>query len=344
MRRKAGFTLIELMISVVVGTFVLAAAIAVTTDHSRVLGRASGRLEMHQGARVAVDLLAQDLRHAGVGVGYRADGSFAGLSMGGFTVQGGAAFQSNDREVTLEGVARRTDDVGIRQAVGDIRTIAAYNDTQAEICAGASYEAGDVVVLTTREGLRARTVRVGGLSATSCSRGLCVGGCEAFSFTADSAYQSDLSAVSADYVEGEVAGTYQHVVWFVTPDANERGLLQRAEVTSERTCANADNTCGGTVTEGVESLQVAVWQWDEVTAGWVDRTDATNIDGSQRIRVDLELVVRAPDDPLGGQQSPVQMQLDSQCIPSPCGTEDAVPRWATRSSVEIRNSSRMMIR
>lgn len=345
MRHRAGFTLLELMVSMAVGVFVVTAAVAVTTDHSRVLGRASSRLDMHQGARLAIELLSQDVRHAGVGVGYRADGRFAGLSLGNFSVTGGASFQSNDRSVTLEGVARATDDLGIRVAVGDVRTIAAYGASTAEVCAGASYDAGDVVVLTTREGLRARTVKIGPLSASSCSRGACVQGCESFSFTADASYLSDSSAASANYAEGEVAGSFQHLVWFVTPDANGQGVLQRAEVSTARPCSTADESCGGTVAAGVETLQVAFWQWDDLTAQWVDRTTAPDIDGAERVRVDLELVVRALHvDARSGPQEPVTSQLSSECLPAPCGSKDTVPRWVTRASVEIRNSGRMTIR
>lgn len=339
-----GMTLIEVMISMVVGLFVLAAAVAVTTDHGRILGRTTTRLEMHQSGRLAIELLSQDLRHAGIGVGYRPDGSFAGLVRGNFVVPGGAAFVGNDRQITLASGTLLTDDIGIRQASGAMRTIAAFSGASAEICAGAAFSEGDVVVLMTRAGLHARTVSIGPLNGSACSRGACVSGCESFSFVADSSYVSDAAALNADYAEGEVTGDYRHVVWFVSPDAQGIGRLQRAEVTATNVCSAADITCGGTVAQGVESLQIAVWQWDTVNGAWVERTTAGQISSRDRIRVDLELVVRGarPDD-LGVGNSSVQMELNSQCVPAPCGTTDKIRRWATRSSVEIRNSGRMLI-
>lgn len=346
MRRRAGFTLLELLVSLAVGSVVIAAAVVLTVDHSKVLGRASSRLDMHQRARLSADLLAQDLRHAGVGVGYRPDGRFAGLLRGTFSVPGGATFEADDRAVTLASGALVTDDVGIRQAVGDMRSIAAFGAGSAEICAGASFEEDEVVVLATREGIHARTVRIGPLSSSGCSRDACVGGCESFSFTNDTSYVSDSWASSADYAGGEVAGRYQEVVWFLVPDAAGRGLLQRAEVTAAQPCAAADTSCGGLVAEGVESLQLAVWLWDDLTGAWVDRTTATDITGAERIRVDIELVTRGlGTDPGTGPQEPVALELASGvCAPMPCGERDQIPRWVTRSSVEIRNSGRMMIR
>ncbi len=344
-KRRRGMTLIELMVSMTVGLFVLAAAVAVTTDHGRVLGRTTTRLDMHQSGRLAIELLSQDLRHAGIGVGYRPDGSFAGLVRGNFAVAGGATFVGNDRQVDLASGTLMTDDIGIRQASGAMRTIAAFSSASAEICSGSGFAQGDVVVLMSRAGLHARTVTVGPLSPSACSRGTCVSGCESFSFTADNSYVSDAAAPAADYAEGEVTGDYQHVVWFVTPDAQGLGHLQRAEVTAATVCTAADLSCGGTVAQGVESLQMAVWQWDAATSQWVERTNAAQIDSRDRIRVDLELVVRGGRaDDLGVANSSIQMELNNQCAPAPCGATDKIRRWATRSSVEIRNSGRMLIR
>ena len=346
MRSRAGFTLIEMIVSMAVGVIVLTAAVTLVTDHSRILGRTSTRLEMHQSARLVVDMLAQDLRHAGVGVGYTPDGQFAGLMRGNFTVSGGAGFQANDRQVSLQSGAMLTDDVGIRVALGDMRTIAAYSGSRAEICAGANYDAGEIVMLTTREGMHARTVRLGGLTGSACSRGSCVGGCEAFSFVADSSYVSDPGALNADFIEGEVVGEYQQLVWFVTPAADGvLGQLQRAKISSASPCSAADSSCGGTVADGVESLQVAVHQYDEAANAWVDRTLLAAIDSRERVRVDIELVMRGRrQDDLGGVKPAQAMELANQCAPAPCGTQDRVPRWVTRSSVEIRNSGRMRIR
>jgi prepilin-type N-terminal cleavage/methylation domain-containing protein len=344
---RRGFTLIELMVSVAVGLFVLAAAVRLTTDQSRILGRATSRLEMHQSARLAADLMAQDLRHASVGLGYRPDGTFAGLSRGSFTVPGGAAFQANDRAVSLASGPVLTDDLGVRMTTGAIRTIAAYTMTTAQLCAGSGLDVGDVVVLMSREGLHARTVQVSGLSAATCGAGTCVRGCEDLAFVADGSYASDLSAAAADYTEGEMAGEFAHVAWFLVPGADGRGRLQRAEVTAQQPCSVADATCGGLVADNVELLQVAVWQWDEETQVWVDRTTTGDLSDRSRTRVDLELIMRAAHTDAGDAlQAPLTSELaPSQCLPAPCGQpKDQVRRYALRSSVEIRNSGRMQIR
>ncbi|MCA9551049.1 MAG: prepilin-type N-terminal cleavage/methylation domain-containing protein [Myxococcales bacterium] len=346
-KARAGFTLIELMVSMTVGLFVLAAAVQLTSDQSRLLGRASSRLEMHQAARLATDLLAQDLRHASVGLGYRPDGTFAGLSRGNFTVSGGASFQADDRVVTLSSGTVRTDDIGIRLAAGSIRTVASYSAATAQLCAGADLEAGEVVVLLTREGLHARTVQVSAFGPAVCRDGTCVQGCEDVTFASDSSYLSDVEATNADYTEGEMAGEFQHLVWFLVADANGRGLLQRAEVTAQNPCAAADETCGGTVADNVEFLQASVWQWDEDTQTWVDRTTAGDLTDRSRVRIDLELGVRAAhSDERDADQAVLRSELSpTVCVPGPCGRpRDKVQRYAVRSSVEIRNSGRMQIR
>lgn len=343
-RPAAGFSLIELLVSAAIGAFVMLAAVVAATDHTRILSKTRSHIDMQDAGRVSLDLLAGDLRMAGFGVGYRPDGSFAGLSRGSFTVPGGARFTAQDRSLSLSAGTVTTDDIGIRRGSGEVRSIASYADGLAQLCAGSNASPGDVMVLRTRTGASARTIRVNSVSPATCRGASCLGGCEDVNFSADSTYASDLYAANVDYTSGEATDDFAEIVWFVIPGGDGLGELRRAEVTAVDPCVAPDSSCGGTVAPSVQTLQAAVWQWDEPTASWVDMTSNALITGKRRIRVDVELVIRSH---YVDERSPYRESLPlelgaGKCVPSPCGSRpDQVERRVLRTSVELRNSGRM---
>ena len=136
---QTGFTLTELLVSSAIGLFTLAVAVQMASDHTAILSQTTSKMDMYQSARTAVELLGEDLRHAGLGVGYRPDGRFAGLMRGSFQVQGGATFTADGLTQTLSTGSIPTDDLGIRLAMGDLRTIASFSGSQGQICAGSGH-------------------------------------------------------------------------------------------------------------------------------------------------------------------------------------------------------------
>ena len=64
MSRFAGFGLIELMIAMVLGLLVLGAAIAVFQSNQRTFDANEGTNRIQEGARVAFEMMASDLRAA----------------------------------------------------------------------------------------------------------------------------------------------------------------------------------------------------------------------------------------------------------------------------------------
>ena len=333
------------MVSSAIGLFTLAVAVQVASDHTSLLGQTSKRVDMLQSARGAVELLSEDLRHAGLGIGYRPDGQFGGLIRGTFTVQGGAQFFSNGVQQTLTTGSISTDDLGIRIATGDLRTIASFSGNQGQICAGSVLAAEDTVVMLSREALHVQTARLLTLNDAACVNGQCRDGCSTFTFALDGSYSSDADASTANYVGGMMVGDYAELVWFVAPGADNDGELRRAEVTQAQPCTARDQTCGGLVADNVETIQVAVWQWDETLGQWVDQTLTTAIGDRRRVRVDVELVLRAGTDGQAGAHQPVALQLDTACVGGACGgTADSYRRFVMRTSVEVRNGGRMLIR
>ena len=143
-----------------------------------------------------------------------------------------------------------------------------------------------------------------------------------------------------------MVGDFAEVVWFVVPGADQEGELRRAYVTQADPCNARDDQCGGLVAEDVETLQVAIWQWDDQTSAWVNQTTAGTVGDRRRLRVDVELVVRGGQDEQSGAHRPIELKLDGQkCVGGSCGaTGDKWRRFAVRTSVEIRNSGRMLIR
>src|SRR5687768_1400823 len=115
-RRVRGFTLVELMVSMAIGLFVVAAAFTFVVHQNQLLEFTRRSIDRDRGGRVSLDLLVQDLRHAGIGTGYAPDGTFNGIIFGDFTVPGGAIFHGNDL----------SDDIGIRMANGSYRSIVQF--------------------------------------------------------------------------------------------------------------------------------------------------------------------------------------------------------------------------
>lgn len=344
--RNRGFTLIELIISTAIGAMTVAVAVRFFADHTHLLNNTMNTTQMNQDARLAMNLLVRDLRHAGAGAAYRPDGRFAGLLRGSFSAPGGAQFYANDTQLSLESGEVPTDDLGLRVALGDVRTIASSQGNVGEVCSGGGYKSGDVVLMLTREGLHARSAKLGSLSATQCTDGQCERGCELFTIENDDTYLSDLSAVNASFSGGEMLGDFAQVVWFVVGGADAKGQLRRAETSNAAPCSNRDEDCGGTIAEGVETLQIAVHQWDPTTASWLDRTLETEITGRERIRVDVEMVAKATVGPGGTSRERAKLSLSpGTCIPMPCdGSRVDTPRQVLRASVELKNSGKMMIR
>src|SRR5215472_9657858 len=151
-----GMSLLELLVAMAVGAFIIAAAFAFVTHQTRLFEFTRSELDRDRTGRLALDLLVEDLRLAGLGVGYDGNGNFAGLMLGNFTVQGGAAF-GNDHTIqvaygrntsNLNGsYTITTDDIGIRFANGAWRSVAQYFGTSGQICSGSGFQANDIVLL-----------------------------------------------------------------------------------------------------------------------------------------------------------------------------------------------------
>ncbi len=350
-----GLSLIELTIAMAVGAFIIAAAFAFVTHQTRLFEFTRSELDRDRTGRLALDLLVEDLRLAGLGVGYDGSGNFAGLMLGSFTVQGGATF-SNDYAIQVAYGANpnnlvgqytiTSDDIGIRFANGAWRSIPQYFGTSGQVCSGSGFQANDIVLLLAEDGFTAKTVKLTSIApAGGCSFGTCVNGCDDFTFTADASYASSSGALTASYVGGEMGGAYKTVVWFVDTTGADSGSadLRRAEVTAQSPCAARDQTCGQRVAYDVESVQMAVLQWDPTTSAWVDQTAAQAITDRRRVRLDLEMVVRTRSSE-ARVQDPIQLQLEPTiCAPAPCGARDQIGRRALRTSVEVRNSGRMQL-
>jgi prepilin-type N-terminal cleavage/methylation domain-containing protein len=335
-----GFTLIEMLVSLAIGAFVAAAAVTFAGDQIRLLDRTDSQLGTQQEGRAVIDLVATELRAAGLGVGYTVDGRFAGLRRGDFSVQGGAVFRSNGGQVD----GRATDDLGLRFTIGDVRTISNYTrGVSGQVCAGGDFAADDLVLLMSRNGRTAHTARLGSINPDVCQGTQCAGGCETFTFAFEEGYETGTDALTATYREGELFGDYREVVYFVANDANERSHLRRAEISAAQPCASREDACGVVVGQQVEALQVRVWLFDEVTGGWLDVTGRSAINEVGPVRVDLELVARS--DEAKTNQVAIRSALDSSaCYPAPCGASDAIPREVFRTSVDVRNAGRMQIR
>src|SRR5436190_23826782 len=108
-RRSAserGVTLIELMVGVFIALFLTAAAVAFASHETKLLGYSNDQIDLEQSGRAAIDLLSQDIRMAGSGVGTTispgpTNGAYLGLQVGVFGMPGGLQFNDNGTNHTL---------------------------------------------------------------------------------------------------------------------------------------------------------------------------------------------------------------------------------------------------
>ncbi len=341
---RRGFTLVEVVVASAISLCIVSAAVAFAGHASRLLGITKQSLDLEQINRASMDLLLEDLRHAGTGVGYSTDGSFPGLKLGAFNFDG-ASFNSNNNSVILSSGTASTDDIGIIVADGAYATIAHYSLAgTGQICAGSGISSGSLVMLHSDDGISGRSVIVGGITAAACLNGACERGCESFTWTADPSFTSDPSATSVLYAGGEMASGLKRIAWFVesSPGTPRIGNLRRAVFDNTHTCSARNASCGDLVADHVETVQTQIWRFDTTTSSWQNATTGV-LDDSDRIRVDVEMVVRGRTD-TGTRRDPAVLRLEpNTCIPG-CSTVDGVDRRVVRGSAELRNSGRMRIR
>lgn len=365
---RRGFTLIEMMIGVVVGSIIVLAAVAFAGQEARTLATSNQVLELGQVGRVALGMIADDVTNAGMGVGYRADGTFVGINTTG-VVNGavddielaGGAFNTRNRAINVGGVATITDDLVIAVADGATATIVgapagSLAGANVTVCAPGpndlSFSAGERVIARDAFGLAAASyvlVNVG--AAVGCPADVsCEGSgnqCVDLTVGADT-YQwtSDADADTAGFMRGQLVGNFRQVVWYVDP--TQSGRLRRYTVdpgVAPGACAGF--TCGAIVADGVESLQFRVRAF-ATPGGWQDVTAAA-IQNNDPLRVDLELVIRArTQDSSNKLHDPARLLLESVggapvCLPAACATQTLVRREVYRTSVEVKNSGFMRL-
>ena len=355
-RHQRGVTLVELMVGFAIAMLLTMAAVSFAAHETRLMGISRDRLDLAQSSRAAIDLLAEDLKQAGAGIGYRADGSFAGLLLNDFSVAGldfnqdGPGPTAFDAVVGVQGPGARTDltlafvgqnestfgvfnsvatDVGILTANGAYATIVEYDPPAAAglpangaFCEspGATFRANEVVVLRSQSSLDAFSGDITTQASRPCNSTNghgCLGNCIPFTVNPDRIFESEPNvAENRSFLGGELAGGHKTIVWF-SLDNGATAVLRRAVFDDQTGCLGRDNNCGGLVVDNVESFVVQAWTFSPDTGRWTYAGQAPIVT-NDRIRVDVELVVRSRKS-LNRQSTPVPLNLvpaPLDCVPS----------------------------
>lgn len=360
-KQNHGFTLIEAMVGLACAMLVLLGAVGFAHHEIRTLGISRDNLQMTQSGRMALDLLMDDLFNAGVGVGYDEAGVFQGLQLGGFN-RGAAAFQSNNSSINIDHVngsspvtasAFPTDDIGMMMAEGEHVTIILWDagGSAADVCAPSGFEAGELVLVRSADGLSAHSLIVSSVDACSSGTSICVQGCERIEFVddPDQSFKSSDAALTANYDGGTMAGGFKRITWFVTAADPTRPQLRRVV----GNCAVRDESCGDLVADLVDTIQMRVYEREG--NAWIDQTlGSLTPRSSNPVRVDIELVLRMAHEDLTGQAHPhARLVLEDRCLPGPdaplpglcenTSTPNLLRRLVLRGSVELKNAGRMRI-
>ena len=243
--------MIELLVGMAIGLFLTATAIAFARYETKLLGVSTESLDVQRAGRLAIDLLARDLKEAGAGVGYLDNGVFAGLKVERFTwtslnpaatlafnstgtplpenpgfppPQGaGVDIPLNTSDGTVYTV--RSTDLMILRAGGSYATIADYTSAgpTGQICAGPDidFEPNELVVLRNEDGIAAHAFLLTGIgSPGACTKGQCLNGCRTFTGISQSAFlETGPGASALSYLSGEMHGGLEAIAWFVVPQA-----------------------------------------------------------------------------------------------------------------------------
>lgn len=258
-----GVTLIELVVGSLIALFLTAAAVSFARHETKLLGFSTERLEMQQASRSALDLMANDLRLAGAGIGYNNASAFQGLLFGRFVVNGvtfnpgvdpttgepAAVIQLNRSDlitgaaVAAAPYAMGTEDIGIQYANGYFGTITdlqpgAVTGTYC-LVPGITFRPGERSLIRTEDGISTRSVRFWNQGATGCND---TGWCQPPSTCARGIFANDIpglqyvsgagatGATGAGYSGGELTTGFTTQVYFVDssdPANPNMGSLRR---------------------------------------------------------------------------------------------------------------------
>jgi prepilin-type N-terminal cleavage/methylation domain-containing protein len=359
---RRGVTLIEIVVGVTIGAIITTAAVAFVRSETRLMGLTDNRLELIQGGRATLDLIAAEVQLAGIGTGLDAGRNFNGIMVSPFTVgpvgggAGGPAF--NGATISLEQAQPnpgtytvQTQDLGLRVATGEQTSIVQYTGGggggTVRVCdnEGLDLEQNDLALIRDELYLATQAVQLSApVVAPGCS---CINGCLDFSWVtpADPAlqYLNYAGATNIDYNLGGMFTEYKTVVYFVEDQGSgvNRGQLRRATFDFDNlgTCVNGRAAdCGVAVTENVEALFVQLWAFDSAARSWTNVAAGTPVPGDARIRVDVELVMRSRV-PTDSAQPPVVSALSGTAFPA--AGNDLIQRESYRTSIDIRNSGRL---
>jgi type IV pilus assembly protein PilW len=358
---RRGFTLIEVMVGMVIGLLLTTAAVAFVRSESKLMGVTEDRLDMVQASRVVMNLVSSDVRSAGLGLRPQ-NGEFQGLLTGPFTVggvpYGGAgSLQLEEADAssfgTFSSYAVPTQDLGVRLADGDQATIVDFTGKGSTagtltVCdhAGMELRNGEIVLLQDQTSLSTWSVELTNVGASSLCAGTCRNGCMPLSWQEPSSaghqYEANAGA-DQEYGLGQMFSGFQTVVWFVVPDPDraDRGALRRMTWDdTQPDCGARDNNCGALVARNVEGFFYRVYQFTPA-GGWVEIAPGTNPTADGRVRIDIELVLRA--DEVADKTFPqVQALLPpGGPVAFPQNPRDRIERRVFRATVELRNAGRI---
>ncbi len=363
---QRGLTLIEIMVGMMVGVVLTAAAVSFVRSESRLMGVTQDRLDVVRASRVVMNLISSDLRSAGLGL-RPTGGNFDGLLSGTFTLAG-VTFNNPGFTVSLEedegtgsvnvyNVA--TQDLGVRLADGDQATIIDFtgkgsNAGRLTICdhGGMMMRDNELILLQDQPSISTWAIQLTPFDP-NVPCGDCAGGCRSanWALPASTAHQYEgNNGDLQDYTRGQMFGGYKTIVWFMTQDPNRanRGVLRRMTYDdTQPDCGARDNTCGALVVSNVEGFFYRVYQF-AAASGWQEVLPGTQATADGRVRVDVELIVRS--DERADKTSPgvVGTLAPGGGIVFPGGgasggplNRDRVERRVFRTTVELKNSGRI---
>ncbi|MBK6690153.1 MAG: prepilin-type N-terminal cleavage/methylation domain-containing protein [Deltaproteobacteria bacterium] len=366
--RRRGFTLVEVMVAVGIFVIITAGAFMFAQQQIRTRKQTEYVLDTEQNARVTIDAIRRDLQLAGLGSGYRADGTFSGLDLGVF---GGGQFNSSD----FNHGASVSDDLRIRGAYGPARSIATYDAPAPgnfEVCGGAFPEwvapqPNELAVMvdeayTVSRVIEITNVNVGvGCTDSQCLSPAAGGLCDRITFiNRGDLFQTDGSALNANYSGGTLFRGFFDALYFVQFAADGPDLF-RVDLTRDLAgailavgapspCFGGRGICavnGNLMGEGVESVHFRVIEQRPPTFppplavdNTVAFTAAGGIDNANRIRIDVEVIARSRTQEVEG----VSGQVCSSIAPGVCFPAVGTDRFRRRvlsSSVELKNTGHM---
>jgi len=201
--RAAGFTIVELLVVLVIGSILGISVVAMFISQTRTMSLNEDLVDLEQNLRVAMDMLHRDVRMAGA---YSKD-SFPPFVIGGIDSDGDGSLDENS-----DG-GGSPDAIQIRYSETFGLEIVTLSGTEFRVCSPSGVVVDQIIALSNIDGSSSIEIPVKGIGSVACAG--CTNNCDKINY--------DPPVLSSDYDGGALWNELKTLTYFIEPDYIQNG-------------------------------------------------------------------------------------------------------------------------